>query len=167
MRTAATTLIGICLAAATLCPADSAVAETPEKDGSFDGQVLIGYRSVSNTGSDNKYREDINLDDGPVLFNFDTRVVPDGNLRSFADEIYVQMENLGSQPYEVIRFGARKSKRFDFRFDRPGVGSRVNPETGREMDDIAPYFHEIDWLSDADRENIFSENAKKVFKLEV
>ena len=49
----------------------------------------------------------------------------------------------------------------------PGVGSRVNPETGREMDDIAPYFHEIDWLTDADRENIFSENAKKVFKLDV
>lgn len=49
----------------------------------------------------------------------------------------------------------------------PGVGSKVNPATGREMDDIAPYFHEIDWLSDEDRENIFYNNAKKVFNLDV
>jgi len=49
----------------------------------------------------------------------------------------------------------------------PGVGSKMNPETGREMDDIQPYFHEIDFLSDADREMIFSGNAKKVFKLDV
>ena len=49
----------------------------------------------------------------------------------------------------------------------PGVGSKVNPETGREMDDIQPYFHEIEWLSDEDRENIFYNNAKRLFKLEV
>jgi len=49
----------------------------------------------------------------------------------------------------------------------PGVGSKVNPETGRTMDDIAPYFSEIDWLTDDDREKIFSGNAKKVFKLDI
>ena len=49
----------------------------------------------------------------------------------------------------------------------PGVGSKVNPETGREMDDIQPYFHDIEWLSDEDRENIFCNNAKRIFKLEV
>ena len=49
----------------------------------------------------------------------------------------------------------------------PGVGSKINPETGREMDDIQPYFHEIDFLTDADREMIFSGNAKKVFNLDV
>ena len=49
----------------------------------------------------------------------------------------------------------------------PGVGSKINPETGREMDDIQPYFHEIEWLSDEDRENIFCNNAKRIFKLEV
>jgi len=49
----------------------------------------------------------------------------------------------------------------------PGVGSKVDPATGREMDDIAPYFHEIDFLSDADREMIFSGNAKRVFNLDV
>jgi predicted TIM-barrel fold metal-dependent hydrolase len=49
----------------------------------------------------------------------------------------------------------------------PGVGSKVNPDTGREMDDIAPYFHEIDFIDDHDREMIFYENAKKVFNLDV
>ena len=49
----------------------------------------------------------------------------------------------------------------------PGVGSKINPETGREMDDIQPYFHEIEWLSDEDRENIFCNNAKRIFKLKV
>ncbi|MDP7623429.1 MAG: amidohydrolase family protein [Rhodospirillales bacterium] len=49
----------------------------------------------------------------------------------------------------------------------PGVGSKIDPATGREMDDIAPYFHEIDFLTDADREMIFSGNAKQVFKLDV
>ena len=49
----------------------------------------------------------------------------------------------------------------------PGVGSKVNPETGREMDYIHPYFHEIEWLSDEDRENIFCNNAKRIFKLDV
>jgi len=49
----------------------------------------------------------------------------------------------------------------------PGVGSKVNPETGREMDDIQPYFYEIEWLSDEDRENIFCNNAKRIFKLDV
>jgi OH-DDVA meta-cleavage compound hydrolase len=49
----------------------------------------------------------------------------------------------------------------------PGVGSKVNPKTGREMDDIAPYFDEIDFIDDTDREMIFYGNAKKVFNLDV
>jgi OH-DDVA meta-cleavage compound hydrolase len=49
----------------------------------------------------------------------------------------------------------------------PGVGSKIDPTTGREMDDIAPYFQEIEFLSDEDRQMILSGNAKKVFKLDV
>lgn len=49
----------------------------------------------------------------------------------------------------------------------PGVGSKINPNTGREMDDIAPYFNEIDFIDDDDREMIFYGNAKKVFNLDV
>ena len=47
----------------------------------------------------------------------------------------------------------------------PGVGSSVNPDTGRHMDDVAYHIREIDWLSDSDREKIFSGNARRVFGL--
>ncbi|MBW8842279.1 MAG: amidohydrolase [Sphingomonadales bacterium] len=47
----------------------------------------------------------------------------------------------------------------------PGVGSSINPDTGRTFDDIAPYIRGFDWLSDADRDLIFAGNARRVFKL--
>lgn len=47
----------------------------------------------------------------------------------------------------------------------PGVGSAVHPDTGRQMDDIAPIIRNADWLSDADRHAIFEGNARKVFNL--
>jgi 4-oxalmesaconate hydratase/OH-DDVA meta-cleavage compound hydrolase len=49
----------------------------------------------------------------------------------------------------------------------PGVGSHVHPETGRQMDDVAPYIQGFDWLSDADKHAIFEGNARKVFNLAV
>jgi predicted TIM-barrel fold metal-dependent hydrolase len=49
----------------------------------------------------------------------------------------------------------------------PGVGSTIDPETGETMDNIKPHIDKIAWLSAADKEKIFSGNAKKVFKLKV
>jgi 4-oxalmesaconate hydratase/OH-DDVA meta-cleavage compound hydrolase len=49
----------------------------------------------------------------------------------------------------------------------PGVGSHVHPDTGRQMDDVAPCIHGFDWLSDADKHAIFEGNARKVFRLDV
>jgi OH-DDVA meta-cleavage compound hydrolase len=47
----------------------------------------------------------------------------------------------------------------------PGVGSAINPETGETMDDIAPYIERFDWLSAADKQAIFEDNVRKLFKL--
>ncbi len=47
----------------------------------------------------------------------------------------------------------------------PGVGSSINPETGETMDDIAPYIERFDWLSAADKQAIFEDNVRKLFKL--
>jgi predicted TIM-barrel fold metal-dependent hydrolase len=47
----------------------------------------------------------------------------------------------------------------------PGVGSAVNPATGRTMDDIKPHIDEIGWLKPAERKAIYEDNARKVFKL--
>lgn len=47
----------------------------------------------------------------------------------------------------------------------PGVGSSINPETGETMDDIAPYIERFDWLSAADKQAIFEDNVRRLFKL--
>ena len=53
----------------TLCvclvgPAGAQSDDDGAREGSFSGQTLIGYRSVDVSGSEAKYREDINLEDG-------------------------------------------------------------------------------------------------------
>jgi OH-DDVA meta-cleavage compound hydrolase len=47
----------------------------------------------------------------------------------------------------------------------PGVGSTVNPDTGRTMDDIVPYIKGFSWLTDAQKKMILEDNSKKVFGL--
>lgn len=47
----------------------------------------------------------------------------------------------------------------------PGVGSAIDPATGHTLDHIAPHIAGFDWLTDAEKRQIFSENAKRVFKL--
>jgi len=48
----------------------------------------------------------------------------------------------------------------------PGVGSVVDPDTGKMLDDIAPFIKGFDWLSQADKDAIFFGNAQRVFKIE-
>jgi OH-DDVA meta-cleavage compound hydrolase len=48
----------------------------------------------------------------------------------------------------------------------PGVGSTVDPATGRTRDDIAPFIAGFDWLSAAEKEAIFAGNAIRVFGLD-
>jgi OH-DDVA meta-cleavage compound hydrolase len=47
----------------------------------------------------------------------------------------------------------------------PGVGSSVNPDTGKTYDDIVPVIKAMPDLSDADKQAIFEGNARKLFKL--
>jgi OH-DDVA meta-cleavage compound hydrolase len=47
----------------------------------------------------------------------------------------------------------------------PGVGSAVNPKTGKTFDDIAPCIKSFDWLSSEDKKAIFEDNARRLFKI--
>ncbi len=47
----------------------------------------------------------------------------------------------------------------------PGVGSSVNPDTGRTFDDIRPTIESFDWLSKEQKHSIFEGNARKLFKI--
>jgi OH-DDVA meta-cleavage compound hydrolase len=47
----------------------------------------------------------------------------------------------------------------------PGTGTAIDPRTGTQFDDVGAYIERIDWLSDADKNKIFYENAIRLFKL--
>jgi predicted TIM-barrel fold metal-dependent hydrolase len=52
-----------------------------------------------------------------------------------------------------------------FGTELPGVGSVVDPETGKQMDDLKPYIDAFDWLSPGEKRDIFEGNARKVFRI--
>ena len=45
----------------------------------------------------------------------------------------------------------------------PGVGSTIDPKTGRTRDDVKPMIDGFDWLSAEDKHAIFEGNARRVF----
>jgi predicted TIM-barrel fold metal-dependent hydrolase len=49
----------------------------------------------------------------------------------------------------------------------PGVGSEIHPHTHREMDDVAPSIKAIDWLSDAQKEDVLFRNTQNLYKLDL
>jgi OH-DDVA meta-cleavage compound hydrolase len=49
----------------------------------------------------------------------------------------------------------------------PGVGSAIDPDTNETMDHIRPHIENFAWLPAPEREQIFSGNAKRVFKLKL
>jgi predicted TIM-barrel fold metal-dependent hydrolase len=49
----------------------------------------------------------------------------------------------------------------------PGVGSSINPDTGRTFDDIRPLIESFEWLSAAEKQMIFEGNARQLFKLDL
>jgi OH-DDVA meta-cleavage compound hydrolase len=58
------------------------------------------------------------------------------------------------------------SDRCLFGAECPGVGSTLNPATGRTMDDVKPMIDSFDWLSAEQKQAIFEDNARSLFGLE-
>jgi len=48
----------------------------------------------------------------------------------------------------------------------PGVGSTIDPATGRTRDDVKPMIDKLDWLTADERHAIFEGNARRVFNLD-
>jgi OH-DDVA meta-cleavage compound hydrolase len=48
-----------------------------------------------------------------------------------------------------------------------GVGSSINPDTGRHMDDVAHHIEAMENLSDAEKDDILVGNAKRMFTLDI
>ncbi len=50
-----------------------------------------------------------------------------------------------------------------FGTEKPGVGSQIDPKSGEWFDDIKPKIERIDWLTEAQRYDLFEGNAKKLY----
>jgi OH-DDVA meta-cleavage compound hydrolase len=47
----------------------------------------------------------------------------------------------------------------------PGVGSTIDPATGRTLDDVRPMIESLEWLTVAQKKAIFEDNARRLFRL--
>ncbi|HEX7238202.1 MAG TPA: MtrB/PioB family outer membrane beta-barrel protein [Gammaproteobacteria bacterium] len=81
------------------------------------GSVSLGVRSVEVSGTESKYREDVNLDDGGRLFGLRLAFAsPVGDAP--VDRVELDASNLGGDPFESIHLGVRKYGAYDLKLDR-------------------------------------------------
>ncbi len=81
------------------------------------GSASLGARSVAVTGTDSKYREDVNLEDGVRLFGVQLRYAPrvgEGRV----DRVELDADNLGGDPFESVRLDVRKYGAYHLKLDR-------------------------------------------------
>ncbi len=57
------------------------------------------------------------------------------------------------------------AERCPFGTEKQGTGSAKDPATGRWVDDIHLLIEGIEWLDDAERDQVFAGNAQQLFKL--
>ena len=105
------------LLALVLAPALTFAADDKDGDKGFTGSLSFGYRAVDQSGAADMYRQDINLDKGVRLFNFDLSYAPAGDLQSLFDRIDVHALNLGGDPYESFGLSVRKNGSYTLRYD--------------------------------------------------
>ena len=81
------------------------------------GSASLGVRSVDITGTEAKYREDLNLDDGVRLFGVHLSYVPPVG-EAPVDRIQLDADNLGGDPFESMRLDVRKYGAYHLKLDR-------------------------------------------------
>ena len=84
----------------------------------FSGNFMLGYRAVKTDGTYDKYREDINLDDGVRLFNFNLHFTPDETWKKVFDRLDLNVYNYGGDPFETFGLSIQKYGKYKFQYDR-------------------------------------------------
>lgn len=129
MRTMSTPVRGIVpavfVAGALLVPAGPAAppafaqALSQEEGAAFQGRFVLGFRSVDVSGADRKYREDLNLDDGPRLSHFDVLYEPESEeVRALVDRVRIDLDDLGGDPFESLSLSFEKRGRYSLDYSR-------------------------------------------------
>ena len=88
------------------------------ENGEFYGNFQVGYRTVDVDGIYNKYKEDINLEKGPRLFDFNLHYVPEGKLKTFFNRLDLRVTNFGGDPFETFSIALEKYGTYRFNYDR-------------------------------------------------
>jgi 4-oxalmesaconate hydratase len=88
----------------------------------------------------------------PSLESFDESM-----RRLYYDTVLYNQESL------ELLFRVVGTDRCMFGTENPGSGSSKDPRTGVPMDDLKPVIEGISWLSDADKNRLFADNARTVF----
>ena len=149
-------------ALALLLPASPATVPASAQDGgdAFQGRFVLGFRSVDVSGADRKYREDLNLEDGPRLSQFDVLFEPETEeVKGLVDRVRLDVDDLGSDPFQSLRLEVRKFGRYSLDYSRiesdyfyedqlfpAAVQSVRNARTGD--------FHHFDFRRTRDRANL-------------
>jgi len=94
-------------------------AEEKDQKPALTGSFSLGYRFVDfgDNSSETKYKEDINLEKGPRLFNFKIQYNPEGILAKYVDSLEIKASNLGDN-FEVIGIEANKYGKYRFSYER-------------------------------------------------
>jgi len=87
-------------------------------DYGFSGNFRIGYRFVDTSGAEFKYKEDINLDNGVRLFDFNLSYSPSKKFEKLFDRLNINIYNYGGDPFESFRISLQKYGRYNFQYDR-------------------------------------------------
>lgn len=82
------------------------------------GDILLGWRNVSVSGSENKYQQHVNLSDGGRLVGLNMNYKREEPTAQLPDQINISLRNLGGDPFENIHIGVRKFGRYNFNYDR-------------------------------------------------
>jgi hypothetical protein len=101
-----------------LIAAVSSLRAEKKDDDQLSGSFMVGYRFVDTEGTETKYKEDINLEQGPRLFHFNLHYAPSGNLKKLFDQLDVRVYNFGGDPFESLGIDMVKYGTYKFKYDR-------------------------------------------------
>lgn len=110
------TVLALALAAALVASLVSAPPATA--DDGLDGMFRLGYRFVDVDGTETKYKEDINLDEGVRVFEIELDWLPADGKGAVADRISLDVNNFGGDPFETLSFQMQKFGSYDFSYNR-------------------------------------------------
>jgi hypothetical protein len=84
----------------------------------FTGSASLGTRSLDVEGTDAKFREDLNLDAGPRLFDLRLRYEPEDTAGAAVDRLELDAQGFGGDPFENLRFSVRNFGRYRVALNR-------------------------------------------------